>query len=40
MCWVEEDNNFVLAVTGGEMDDRERLAIEDEMDRLRMCMGG
>lgn len=32
-----EDNNFVLAVMGGgEMDDRERSVIEDEMDVLRM----
>lgn len=31
-----EDSNLVLAVTGGgEMDDRERLVIEDDMDRLR-----
>ena len=33
----EEDNNLVLAVTrGGELDDRETLVIEDEMDGLRM----
>ena len=34
---MEEDSSFVLAVTGGgEMDDRERLVIEDEIDGLRM----
>jgi hypothetical protein len=37
LCWEEEDNSFVLAVTGGgEMDDREVSMIEDEMDKLRM----